>query len=136
MEEDDQRNPTRKGGRSQARWPKRDAAERVRLYARAHYVPFAVVMRDKKHPKKAWDALFERYASDTTFNKATVQTSLARLKYSGQKMDEYVAEFEGLSAKLESMGASMDEGIQDSIIFKVLAVRTASRAHFLRVGTV
>ncbi len=71
-------------------------------------------------------SLFERYASDTTFNKATVQTSLARLKYSGQKMDEYVAEFEGLSAKLEAMGASMDEGMLITMFFESFGYRKDS----------
>ncbi len=56
-------------------------------------VPFADIMRHKSSPKKMWDALHERYAADNTFNKASVQTSLARLKCDGQDMDKYIARF-------------------------------------------
>ncbi len=50
-------------------------------------VPFAVIPRQKSSPKKMWDALLERYAVKNRCNKASVQTSLARLEYDGQDIN-------------------------------------------------
>ncbi len=80
--------------------------------------PLAAVMEHKKHPKKIWDGLFERYASVDTFSRANVQKILTRMRYSDQKMDEYISEFESLATKLDAMNASMDEGLLITLFFE------------------
>ena len=81
-------------------------------------VPMAVVIKYIDSPKSMWEALAERYAGISTFNKASMQTALAKLRYTGCSMEEYVAKFEHLAAKLNAMGAPMDESMLITLFFQ------------------
>jgi len=81
-------------------------------------IPLAAVIKHRSDAKKMWDALIERYAGTNTFNKANVQTAIAKLRYTGQRMDQFVAEYEHLAAKLDAMDASMDESMLITLFFQ------------------
>lgn len=89
-------------------------------------VPFSVVRRHLKDPTAMWTALHERYASDSTFTKASVQTKLARMRYDEEAMDLYVHEFEMMAAQLESMNAALDEGMLVTMFLESFGLRSAS----------
>ena len=83
-------------------------------------VPMAAVIRYVDDPKKMWDVLAERFAGTSTFNKASVQTALAKLRYTGEPMEKYVAQYENLAAKLDAMQAAMDESLLITSILPVV----------------
>lgn len=57
-------------------------------------VPITCLMSHQEHPGKIWSFLHERYSPKTTFNKAALHSTLARLRYIGQPMHEYVTKWE------------------------------------------
>jgi len=89
-------------------------------------VPFACIMRHQENPRMMWNVLHSRYASGTTFSKASVQTELARTKYTGQSMDVYVAKWEQLASKLDLMNASLDEGLLITMFLESFGNRSKS----------
>jgi len=90
-------------------------------------VPMAAVIRHADNPAAMWTALSERFAGTSTFNKASVQTALAGLRYGGKAMEQYVAEYEHLNAKLESMGSPMDESMLITLFFQSFATQAGSQ---------
>lgn len=54
-------------------------------------VPFACVMRFQEDPSQMWKFLNDRYSATTTVSKATMHTTLAQMKYTGQLMHIYIA---------------------------------------------
>jgi len=89
-------------------------------------VPFAAVMRYQEEPRTMWTLLQARYASDTTFSKASIHTELARMKYQGQTMDVYISKWEQLSAQLDVMKSSLDEGLLITMFFESFGNRRTS----------
>jgi len=89
-------------------------------------VPFASIMKHQENPRMMWSLLHSRYASSTTFSKASVQTKLARTKYAGQAMDVYVPKWEQLSSQLDVMNASIDEGLLITMFLESFGNRSKS----------
>eukprot|EP00171_Calliarthron_tuberculosum_P013889 IDg13889t1 len=56
-----------------------------------------------------WKDLEESFASTTTHNDASAQTKFTRIQYSDQRIGIYIVEYESLAARLEAMGAPVDE---------------------------
>lgn len=84
-------------------------------------VPLVEVIRHKSNPTKMWSAVKERYASETTFNKATVQMEIANLEYDGhQSIEDFVAQFEHHAARLEAMGSGIEESMMVTLFLSSL----------------
>ena len=90
-------------------------------------VPFAAVMQYQDDPQKMWNVLHERYAAVSSFSKASIHTSLARLKYGGENMDSYLSKWERYNAQLAAMGSPLDESLLISMFFESFGSRSESR---------
>lgn len=72
------------------------------------------------------NSLQEWYSARTTFIKATADSKLAQLKYTGQPMHEYMKEWELCSAQLASMDVLIDEGLLMATFIQSFGDRTRS----------
>lgn len=61
-------------------------------------IPFACVMPHQEDPRKMWELLLQRYSARSTISKSTAYSSLAQTGYTGQVMQEYIAQRELMSA--------------------------------------
>lgn len=53
-------------------------------------VPFEFLMAHRNHLRRMWEFPHELYSANSTFSKATVPSSLAKARYNGQVMHDYI----------------------------------------------
>lgn len=78
----------------------------------------AVVIQYSEVPKAMWDGLHDRYDSTSDFCKAQVLASVTQKQYTGQPMDEYLAEWEFADAHLKTMNAALNENTLITLFFE------------------
>ncbi len=85
--------------------------------------PLAAVLKSKKDREECRMGCI---LGMRRFTHSARQTQLTNLAYVGQSMDEDVAEFEPLSAKLDTANKSMDEGLLITLILESFCSKTGS----------
>lgn len=90
-------------------------------------IPLAADIKHRSNAKNMWDALRERYAGTNTFSKANIQASIAMVKYTRQRIDEFLVEYEHMAAKLDAMNARMNEGMLITLFFQAFSGNMGSK---------
>jgi hypothetical protein len=84
--------------------------------------PLRAVASARKNPALIWKRLHERYASDSTSNKVSLQGTLMKKRYPRNgDMLQYVSEFESLFDQLENMNEKIGESMRVAILFNSLS---------------
>ena len=65
-----------------------------------------------------WKDLFDNYSSMDAISEAAFQARMSSIAYNGHKMEECIAEFEILSAQLDTIQEFMDQGMLIKLFFE------------------
>lgn len=74
-------------------------------------VDFLLMKSYHGDPRKVWSSLHERYSARTTFNKASVHSTMAWLRYTGQYIQKFVANWELCYTQLASINSLIYTGL-------------------------
>lgn len=83
-------------------------------------------MRYQKDPRQIGTFLHEGYSATTTLRKATVPSTLAQMRYTGQPMHEYVSKWKSCAGQLASMDSPVKEGLIVTMITECFSRRSKS----------
>lgn len=71
--------------------------------------PLRTCLGEKDNPYHMWIKLRERYAVANIATRVQLQSKLARMRYSGQTMSDYVGSFEENFNRLTAMNSTVEE---------------------------